>query len=631
MADVIQVADQVNEYLNVLWDIESVREKCLMSLAKYGPTFCYTPFISDPSLYGSDKIGVYSSKTVAADARWICQSCGEETPATEVAPEVPVCPHCTAPLDPEFFVEPSIEQEFEQVEVETPLGTTEIHVASLLNVVVPKEATSLESAAWLWYKQDVPKGDVKRMLAKVGEKMKEASYTAEGDFDRLIRERIMSITPNIWNSVNTVTASVERFWLKPGMYWLIDGDNNEDLRLELEAQFPRGLKITRVNREIVALEEERVTDVWDYTQTSESGYIQSSQALFQPYLEAQDQINDMWNSAEAVIASAGGVTTYDTSKIDKGVIENSMGRAGRMFIPVLGDPRHATYDLAPTQPNSALYVGMERVLQTARDILGITPAMWGGGSFSTAKEAQLALEQALQVFAPLYNRLALLLGHAKRNAAFQLAQFSGGILPLPEGRSEPIRIPNISVLLKGGWKYDFDPTIASSTAAIRDRLSEMFNNPAMAEFVGFKHPSNLRRAHEILGFTGMYIPGEDDARYANREIERIVNGEEPRPLPPGIINMDVASQTVATWLKSEEGLALFENEPEVWDRVMQFWQSLQPPPPPPPPGPGPMEGPGEMEGMEEGEEEGPPPGLGSPEAPPLSGNPDEGLDPTPPM
>ncbi len=253
-----------------------------------------------------------------------------------------------------------------------------------------------------------------------------------------------------------------------------------------------------------------------------------------------------------------------------------------------------------SQPNGTVIQFLEFILAKAREIVGISPNMWGMGSFATAREAVISNEASLQVFAPIFNLLATSTGRALKNAALQLALYSGGALPMRDGLSRPVMVPDIETLLDGGWDYTFDPTIAISSWARRDRIMELLNSPQTAEMMGFTHPVNIKRVHEAIGLEDVYTPGMDDMDWIEEEMQKLTNGGMPEPPPPILIDPQIAQDYVRAWLKGPKGRSLKQQNPDAYMAGLDYLASIMPPPPPGPGGPPPDQGP----------PPGPPPGEG---------------------
>lgn len=619
----LRVADEVSDYLDTLWDLPAQREKVLYGLALYGPTFLYTPFISDARL-GKTVTTVYSHRVVDRPAQWACVECGEqfEQGQEEEGPQGELlCPHCKAPLVEEALTPGTQEIELEEEQVETVNGTTQIHVTNYLTTWIPKGCTGPEDAPWWLYEYEAPMGHINRLMAQAQQKMVKSAPSM--DLAAWARNRVMTPANGVPRMMANVVR-VTRVWFTPGMYWEL-AQSQERVRDWLEEKHPRGCMVLFLNDEPVLIDDEAITDCWVVVSPQMKDYLLNQQAVFHPYLEGVEITNAIVNMVEGIIATSAPVTAYRSDLIDPNVV-NSLMRSYRSMIPVKSDPRGALYDLPISQPSGVAQAFIQFVIGLVREIVGISPTMWGAGNFNTAREATLAAEQSLQVFHPIFMKVAKGFAQAKHNAALLLAEYSGGVLPLKDGRTQPLLVEEVDVLLEGGWKYDFDPTLAVSSAARRDTLRELTNNPAAMEMTGLNHPFNIRNAQEILGLNGMYVPGEDELKFVQEQIDRVLNGEAV-PLPPtNIINPKFAVDVVKATLLSDRGRQILATDPQAWQMGLEWMEGLLGmmgqeggPPPPPPEGEGGMPPPL------------PPPQDGPPMLPPPSGP--EGMEgpPIPPQ
>lgn len=595
----LRVADQVSDYLDTLWDIPDKRERALYGLALYGPVFLYTPFISDARL-GKTQSTVYSHKVVERPAQWSCVECGEsfEKGEEELGPQGELlCPHCKALLAPEALTPGVQDIELEEQTVETINGTTQLHITNYLTTWVPKGCTGPEDAPWWMYEYEAPEGHINRLLSQVSDRKIQGEVG--NNLAAWVRNRVMTpsgIAPQPMRAMTTV----RRVWFTPGMYWELK-ESCACERSWLEENFPRGCMLLMLNDEPIAMEHEAITDCWAIVNPQSKDFILNQQPIFYPYLEAQEIVNSILNMMEGIIATSAPVTAYRSDIIDPEVV-NTLTRSYRSMIPIKGDPRGAMYDMPVSQPSAVAQGFIQFLISLVREIVGISPTMWGAGNFNTAREATLAAEQSLQVFHPIFMKVAKGFAQAKYNAALLLAEFSGGVLPMRDGRTQPLILEDVDMLLEGGWKFDFDPTLAVSSAARRDTLRELMNNPAAVEMTGLNHPFNIRNAQEVLGLNGMFVPGEDELKFVQEQFDRVLKGEAV-PLPPtNIVNPQFAVQVCKATLLSEKGRQLYMADPQGWEMGVAWMEGLL-----------------GMMGQEGGGEQGPPPADGAPQLPPGEG------------
>lgn len=579
----LRIADQVSDYLDALWQIPDQRERVLYSMALYGPTFLYTPFMTD-SKFGKTSSIVYSHQVVETPAKWACVECGEESIKGEEAegPEGELrCPHCQGLLVEDALIPATQDIEIKEEAVETTNGTTQLHVTNFLTTWVPKGCTGPEDAPWWVYEYNAPRAHINRLLDQVGGKL--ITSTAPDTLASWVRNRVMTpggVSPQPLRD----NGKISRVWWSPSMYYALP-EGCGCTRQWLLENFPRGCMMLMINEEGIALEAEAVTDSWVSISPEIKDYLLNQQAVFHPYFEVVEMVNAILNLVEGIIATSAPVTAYRSDLIDPEVANRAM-TGNRSMIPIKGDARGAFADLPVSQPSGVAQAFIEFLIAKAREIVGISGAMWGAMDFSTARAATLAVEQALQVFAPIFNKVAAGFAEAKKNSALLLAEYSGGVLPMKDGRTKPMLVEGIETLLEGGWKYSFDPTLATSSAARRDTIKELLNNPAASQMTGLNHPFNIRAAQEILGLNGMYVPGEDEVKFIRELTEKVMNGEAV-PLPPtNLVNPQMAVDVIKAQLVSDRGRQLWASDPEKWNAAVEWMEGMMgmmgtPPGPPP--------------------------------------------------
>lgn len=619
VSDRLRVADSVAEYLKMVWGWDRAREQNFSILAKYGPAFLYTPVTTDASKYGTPSIKMSQEKISVREAEWTCLECGHANRQEPQEGVVSYCENCGEELFPEYYRPAQESIEIEEVEETFPGTGCDLHITSFLTVTLHPDATTaqgIKSSPWLWYEYNVDPWMIRKYLADVGKTMKDVPQATAGQLSLggIIQERIKSPMPWTAPDITKGKIAFQRYWLDPQMYWALEDDAvSVEVRNALLAEYPDGLKVTMAGDQIIALEHEHHKMVWSVATVPNSETLMATQSVFYPYLEAQDIINDTINMTEGIIATSAPVTAFDPSKVNPDAVSKVVGRGVRKMFPVK-DPRGALQDLPVSQPNGVALQFMERVLALAREIVGINPSMWGMGNHNTAREAVIANEASLQVFAPMFSSVASSGAQAFYNAAIQLAQFApGGILPMVDGRSKPIQIPDIGVLLEGGWKFGYDPNVVIPGWARRDRLMELLNSPQTAQMMGLTHPASVKRIHEAVGMEGVYTPGLDDMDWIETQMEKLASGGEPIVPPPQLMDGNLATEYARTWLKGKKGRDLMQQDSEAWQRGVVYMMALAPPPPPPP-GAGSMLPPPPEGGS----------GLPNREAPPISAN--QGLD-----
>jgi hypothetical protein len=619
-SDKLRIADAVSGYLDSIWGINGIREKVLYTLAKYGPAFLYTPYITDGKL-GTTKITIHSHEEIETNGKWRCVECGEEVEqGSEGQGEEGelVCPGCGAPLEDESLIPGGMSLELKEEEVETTNGTTGCHVTNWLTVNVPKFCTGPEDAQWWVYEYEAPMGHVNRLLAQA--QRKTVTTTAPNDLPSFVRNRVATTSGLVYSNLPTDVVTVRRVWFTPGMFWELAA-SQKDLVTKLETMFPRGCMLLMINDEPFAVEEGAISDCWKAIIPQKSDYLMTADPVFKCYFEASDIVNSIINMIEGIIATSAPVTAYRADMLEPRVVNDVIGRGYRSMIPMKGDARGAFADLPVSQPSGVAQAFVQFVIGTYREIVGISPNMWGMGNYNTAKEAVLAAEQALQVFHPIFEKIAQGLADAKYNAALLLAEFSGGYLPMLDGRTKPLELQGIEGLLEGGWKYDFDPTLAISTAARRDTLRELMNNQGVSQYLGLQHPLNVKSAHEMFGLNGMYVPGEDELKFVQSLIDKVLEGEMVELPPTNLVNPQFAVEVIKATLISEKGRQIKDTDPGAWQMGVQFLESMLG-----------MMGQGQQQGPPDGggpppEQMGPPPDGGAP----MEEMPPEGEGGAPPL
>jgi hypothetical protein len=680
------IANDCISYLSQQWDVDSANRYLTLSLAKNGTTFIHTPYVADGERYGTHVEPVWGMQPQKIEPDgYNCQNCGQFTPGpspfrgqqpssgtgtpqgmansglesdqlnlggTEstvsnpqtaaAAPPVQFCPNCRQPLDASDWAEGQTQQVPGITGQQSyPNGTVELHIHSTYDVTTAFYLKDLEHCPWLFVDG---KEDASVLVSKFPGRGLEADLAADrastesfggsakafGDLARLQASSPtgygMVERPNRWDYT--------RFWLRPHMYWYLSANaasdsDSQELLQQLQQNYPRGLKMTFANKHLVALEHERLDEVWAIVKPETSEYIYAD-PIFNDYVQGADLMNDAWNINAQLLETSIPWTIFDPNVLDPRKIRT--GFQPNEFIPAIpGTPLDRAFYKGPvTDPKVEIVQFQKILIDTLREIIGLLPAIWGGDeNVQTAEQARRRLNQALMVLATTWNEIRNGWSKAYRNGVRQLARYSLGRLVNSQGDPESVTsrdIQDIQDVLNGGWDCTCDQAIPMNWTQLRDFVGDLFQmNPMMAQALGAQKPNNLEKIAEGIGLPGWEIENLDEYKRIKDLIARLQQaapiqpppqpppppGMPPMPPPPPqpsipldfnvTWNPNMVMKVVHEWLMSEDGRSA-EGTPG-FDNVVAAGQSAlqaMAPPPGPPGGPGGPGGPA------------PPPGGGKP-------------------
>jgi hypothetical protein len=518
------IANDCASYLRSQWNGDAANRYLVLSLGKNGSTFLYTTWVADGDRYGthSEPIWGMEPQKVSPDV-YHCLFCGTDTPGT---PEVaPICsnPTCRQSLGPEDFRPGEIQQVPAVVgSKDYPNGSVELFVHSPYDVTTPFYVKDLEHCPWLWleFEDDAatlvaryPGRGLEEMLGEDYSSMESAgSNTAS--LGRLARDQASSPTGYLANQ-RPGRWSHARFWVRPAMFRYVLKDQGADQAAlqELNSAYPRGMKLTFVNKKLVMVEHERLDEVWSVVKPETSEYLYAD-PIFNDYIQGADIMNDGWNILIQLMETSIPFTIYDPNVLDKNKIRQ--GFQPNEFVPSIpgmgGSLDRAFYKGPVSDVKPEILNFMKEVAGTLREIIGLLPAVWGaeGVPNETAEASRRRLNQALMVLSTTWNEMRGGWAKAYRNGVRQLARYSLGRLVSSQGDPESVtvrEVQDIQELLQGGWDFECDQAIPMNWTQLRDFVSSLYENPQMAQAMGATDPDNLEKINEGVGIPGWKMPG----------------------------------------------------------------------------------------------------------------------------
>lgn len=584
----VRKADKCADYLRTIWEVERTQRQLALSLWKNSTTFLYTPWVTNKEKYGTHEEPNFEMQTQELfPSAYTCSQCGTQSSEATVpdnGPDsLPSCPACHASLFP-WNKQPAVTGEVPVQSGVTPYdrGTVECHLATIFEVTVPFYSKDLNEAPWLWYEYEEHKGTLLRAFPSL-----RARLGSSGEWDgddsgtstqgRLSRDTASSPT-GAYVAPRRGRWLYQRFWLRPSMYELISNDQS---RQEIQNQFPTGVKITMVNGEVVDLTEERLDEVWAMVKPSVSEYI-FADPVCKDYMGIQDLVNDLYNITVETMERAIPFLIVDPTLIDVDILSKRSGYPGE-FVPARPGVGARLADGMQRAPTASVDPGLinwgDAVQEKGRELIGITPPMFGGGEPSpTAREAEIRKDQALQQLSTVWNEMRSGWAQAFKNGARQLAKYS---LPGGENLGDyDQETADFSELLEGGWTFETEEAMPMTWGQKRDILLYILQQgPEAWRLFGLENPMNAGEFHEVLGLSNWKVTNEDDRAKALRIIKLlsqqspVMGPMGPQPsIPPDQFedNHDLVVAIVRAWAQTQGAADLREKNPDGYTNVMAW-------------------------------------------------------------
>jgi hypothetical protein len=373
---------------------------------------------------------------------------------------------------------------------------------------------------------------------------------------------------------------------------------DESQRNALKHHFPNGLKITAVDGFIVQLEPERIDDSWAACKPTASEQLWQS-GYMDDMIQCNDIVDDFLTLVVELVMRSVPLNIANPKHINKEAIKKK-GRNVAEFIWTRGDTPAKlneivhTLQLAKVDPQIMSLV--DAFVDIYRQITGITPPIFGGGAYKTAREAELNRNQALAALSILWNSIRTFWARTYENGVRQLARYSSNnkiYFPKshPDDENE-VEIPDLSEILKGGWVLTCEESMPMTPGQIKDYIMSILelNNPELIAQLGIFHPGNLNSVDQTLSIPGIKIKNRDAYQALMEIINRltetppiqnpvrdpvtgVVLDMEMRPaIEPDTFRFDpmFAAEVVREWANSPEGLAVERDNEEGFFHVLLY-------------------------------------------------------------
>jgi len=605
------MADNIIRHMYHAWDVPKKQLEIAYSLAVKSTAFIYTPWVVSKERYGSTNIPKFEeAEPTVIPAMSICYDCDSEYEG------VNECPTCLGNNTEVLNDEQLIENDPIQVGEENyENGSVECHILSGLEVSTPFDVKCLAETPWLMYEREYNRASVLAAYPEHAETIKSA-----GTMDRYegtsYRAASGSYNKIYTNHDRTNMVSVRIVWIRPSQYnWLPDDlkagtvvpdEGTEESSINaLRRLYPSGAKITIIGDTVIKCEDECLDDVW-----AEIPPESSSTMWPKPYMDdmidCQNRVNDLYEIVQESMERSLPITVADPKIIRPDKIKKLQGSYGNIIWSEpspLGDFSKHFYQMRTTDVRPEMLEVGNVVHHSYREVTGILPEIFGGGTkHQTFGEAQMDRNQALMALGVPWYFMRRGWEKAFYNGVKQVAKNAvGGKFFIEKSKDyygEGVTLPvDVNTLLEGGWKVSSDESMPLTTDQVRVWMESLLqNSPEVATRLGMFHPENLPRMSDILGIAGGWVIPEDRDRRAvmdainKLKTEQAITQEDDmgnviemssEPFDPFLHDPFFASQVIKTWLTSEEGNQLREENPAAWQNVylygQQAFSAAQPP------------------------------------------------------
>jgi hypothetical protein len=553
-----RMADDANAIIDSWFGVDELNIDCARIVFTTGPAFIHTHWVADGDKYGwREEPNLNSQPQPMGEPYHHCMNCGADSPA----PQNGNCPQCQQPMGPESQVDPEqVDTPVQSGTTKYPNGQVECCITDCTTTTIPFYTKKLRDCPWIKYEFEENKGI---LLDKFPE-LAGQNLDEEGDTDsaqgRAARDAAISMTGGPLRENNTRWLFT-RIWLQKSQYSLV---KNRQVRQLLKDNYPDGLKITRVQEEIVRLENEKLDAVWAVIKP-EAGETINCDAIGQDLVSPQILKNHMTNIA-AQTFERGIPQTVADPRVFNFKAWNSRRAQPAEVIPTLSNTvtesiKDSFFELPAASFSAQQEPWLAGHVEEAITIIGTTPQIFGDGNAPTARQAEINKNAAIQQLSPTWTGFRKGWEHAKYNAVLQLAKYGSGVV---QGGSKMLDLAELST---EGWRFEADEAIPGTWGQRRDLLELMLEKgPDVQQKFGLNSPSNIVEATALLSFpTGWKTPGVDDLEKVKATIRKLLQAAPiQKPNPDG-----------STDTQPSIPIDTFEDDPALVATYIKEWSQKQ--------------------------------------------------------
>jgi hypothetical protein len=587
-------ANEANAILNAHWDVDERNIEIAFWVWTTGPAYIYTPWNADGEMYGYRQEPKYrTEQQPMGDPYFHCVQCGADSP--QPGP----CPQCGMELTEQDMVEPEVvDVPVEDGYTQYPNGRVECYVLDCTTVSTPFHAKrDLRYCPWLDYTYEENRAKLIKKWPELRNKPPDWSDgTTTSIQGKETRAALVSPT-GVPQKARTTRWKYSRKWLQADQYALIKEDQFRKL---LEENFPEGIKISRVNGEIMELEPERLDKVWSAVQPSPAPNL-NADPVCTDLISAQQLENHVLNIGAETI-ERGNALTFADPRVINFQQWNAQSSKPNSVIPTLAAVGQTLADsfwqTQPSRFSDQMMPWISGVVDNAVEDVGTPPAIFGSSNAGTAREAEINKNAAMMQLGLVWTYFRKGWAQAKTNGIMQMAKYGTGTMR--EGQN----MVDLAELTAGGWHLEAEEAIPSSWGQQRDFVQFMMTQPPEVQAGwGMQRPENIPLMKSLMGMVGLYTPGLDDRDSVIDLIQQLLQGEpvqkqnpdgsttlEPSiPIDDFVHDANLVVQVIQGWAqKASLTGGIRETNPGGYSNVLSFgkaYRDLMNAPPPPPPAP----------------------------------------------
>lgn len=553
--DAIQAVKTANNaalYIRHICELQAKNLYLVFGLYNFGTMFWHIDYVRDGDRFGyTPKQQIDPQQQALGDAAFNCPQCATASPADPQNPVPPAnCPTCGTPMSMNNYQPPTMATVPSTTIVQQENGQLDISLHDGSEVSVPLDGTCCDTIPWLRWERTKHKGGLLRKYQQPPDADHPNGYnplrdTISGDasedssVEGLYAESIRSAMAS---PIGLVRPKRANQWIEIDTWWTLDMFELIDdttIRQVLKDNFKKGLRITHVKGKMVDLKNEKLSERWQECKPEPSNRIMAD-PLGDDWLQTQDILNNTLNQCNETIERANQPGFGDPTRVDFDALQNRRSLPGEL-IPALRPAGGSLSDILffqqPLQFSEQIPQYRSGIEQTAQDISGLTPPVWGGGDAEepTARQAELKKNAALMQLGVPWTFIGQALQRVYMKACKLLAEYEDGVLAFSKknqfGQYSTLAV-DVANLRSDAYHFEADEAIPMSWGQMRDLIMWMLDKPApLLHQWGMDDPLNIFEFKQLLGMPGERVPGLDQRDKGMEVISQLAKAK-PVNAPP---------------------------------------------------------------------------------------------------
>ena len=542
-----RAANNAAQYIRQHCDLQSQIMFLVYKLFNFGTSFWSLEWVVDGDANGYKLVPQTGEESHMLGGGYDCPDCGTSNDLDDPEnPQPPItCAQCGGPMDDAQFRPPmpvSVPSKLPPRQI--PKGALEIDIFDSTEISVPLDADGrkgISDCHWIMRECERHKS---ALLQKWGDVLRNpAAQESSFDYQTASFQYGESIRSAMASPIGIVRPRRENRWTQtwvdwtPRMYQMID---DQRLRKVLTENFPLGLRVTAVKGVIVDLENRKVDDYWAECQPEPTSRIMC-EPLGDDWVVTQDLLNNLLNQQNETIERSNEPGFADPTRVDIDAYQRRRSEpldlipaippAGRTLADIIFRPQ-------PPEYSEQIPGFRAQVEQTAQDVSGELPAIWGGDtSDPTARQTELKTNAAIRQLSVIWVMIGKSLEKVYEKGCRILADNEDGVLAFSRQKANEFgKFDTVAVViedLKGGsYHFEADEAVPLSWGQQRDLALFLLDKPAsLLESMGFSDPLNIFELKELIGIPGMHIPNLDVRDKGMHVISNLLESQ-PQAGPP---------------------------------------------------------------------------------------------------